>query len=107
MSQPLLSILIPTTPDRAEMTKALVDELDRQIVDNDGEGAIETLEYQDNYEQTIGEKRNWLLNTAEGKYVAFFDSDDKPSKNYINLLVHGILKDVDCCSLKGIIYEKN
>jgi len=33
--------------------------------------------------------------------VAFFDADDKPSNNYIQLLMEGIEKGVDCCSLRG------
>ena len=50
---------------------------------------------------TIGEKRNFLLENAPGEYVAFIDDDDMISDNYIDLLLEGINKDVDCCSLLG------
>ena len=52
---------------------------------------------------TIGEKRNFLLENAPGEYVCFIDDDDDISDNYIDLLIEGINKGVDCCSLKGII----
>jgi glycosyltransferase involved in cell wall biosynthesis len=52
---------------------------------------------------SIGGKRNALLTWARGKYVAMIDDDDRVSDNYIDLLMEGIKKDVDCCSLKGII----
>jgi glycosyltransferase involved in cell wall biosynthesis len=53
----------------------------------------------------IGRKRNELVARANGKYLCFIDDDDRVSDNYIELLLEGIKKDVDCCSLKGIITE--
>lgn len=52
---------------------------------------------------SIGYKRNWLLDKAEGEYVAFFDDDDIPSKDYIKHIMEGINKGVDCVSLRGVI----
>jgi len=56
---------------------------------------------------SIGRKRNDLLNAASGEYVAFIDDDDRISDNYIWFLFEGIKRGVDCCSLKGIITEDN
>jgi len=53
---------------------------------------------------TTGSKRNALIQNSQGKYYAFIDSDDMPSTNYLELIMPGIYKDVDCCSLVGSIY---
>jgi hypothetical protein len=37
--------------------------------------------------------------------VAFIDDDDTISDNYISLVMEGIDKGVDCCSLTGIITD--
>lgn len=56
----------------------------------------------DNHEyDSIGAKRNRLLERATGEFVAFFDSDDRPSDDYIKLLMEGIESNPDCCSLRG------
>lgn len=56
-----------------------------------------------NEHNTIGKKRNELLDKAKGKYVCFFDDDDQPGKNYIFTLMRGIEEDPDCISLRGIM----
>lgn len=60
---------------------------------------------------SIGEKRNGLLKLAvkyqaDDGHLAFVDDDDELSRNYVALLLEGIAKGVDCCSLTGIINEK-
>jgi len=100
-----LSILIPTTPDREHFMVNLRAEIDRQIQDGHYEGLVQYIEYRDNYQNTIGYKRNKLLEIAQGDYVAFIDSDDRISPNYLRLVMDGIKKDIDCCSLLGIITE--
>lgn len=108
----LLSILIPTTPDRAIYFNRLVIELTRQIIELKLEDQVEIKELSTklsildphNIELRTGYKRNQLVEMAEGKYYAFIDSDDMPSQNYLELVMPGIYKDVDCCSLVGSIY---
>lgn len=94
-----LSILIPTIVGREHFYDDLIASFQNQYFGNE----VEICTEKDNRGKSIGEKRNLLLQMANGKYVAFFDDDDKPSDNYIELLLEGIEKDVDCCSLKGII----
>lgn len=94
----LLSILIPSLESR----KIMCDLLHKELVSQKTED-IEILVYVDKGEKTIGEKRNKLLEWAKGEYLCFFDDDDLPSKNYIKNILEGIKKDVDCCSLRGII----
>ena len=105
-----LSILIPTTPDRREPLARLTNSLSKQIKDcglNEVEILInETAKFDRDdpvKELSIGYKRNKLLQKASGDYVAFIDSDDRISENYICLLFEGIAKDPDCCSLVGEI----
>ena len=97
------SILIPTTESRREMTTVLVNILTDQISVNKLYGEVEIIYLYDNGEKSIGKKRNELLEVASGEYLCFFDSDDLPSSNYIKLLMEGINKGVDCCSLRGVI----
>lgn len=102
MSKPKLSILICHQPDKPERVKFLSRlkqivwpqlQLDAEMIIHDGIG------------MSIGQKRNELLQDAEGEYVCFIDDDDIVSDNYVELLMEGINKEVDCCSLKGIITE--
>jgi len=90
-----LSILICTLPERKLMLTSLLVKLNRQIKEEvDIHLAHEP-------HLTIGEKRNLLLENATGEYVCFIDDDDMVSDNYIDLLMEGINKGVDCCSLRG------
>ena len=91
-----LSILICTIPERQDFLNRLMDILTEQ--DGDYEILINASEH-----ATIGAKRNALLNEAGGEYMAFIDDDDKVSENYVSLLMEGINKGVDCCSLTGLI----
>lgn len=90
-----LSILICTVPGREDFLNRLLGILTEQ--GGDYEILINATD------KTIGEKRNELLNAAVGEYVAFIDDDDKVSDNYVNLVMAGIDKGVDCCSLNGLI----
>jgi glycosyltransferase involved in cell wall biosynthesis len=90
-----LSLLIPTLPQRRESFNRLMKQLHDQICDE-----VEIISW-NAVQPSIGGKRNALLTWARGKYVAMIDDDDRVSDNYISLLMEGIKKDVDCCSLKG------
>lgn len=95
----LLSILIPTLESRGNMLSKCLDSLNHK----DYKDKVEILLEFDNKECSIGEKRNLLLNRAKGDYVCFIDDDDIVSKNYLKNIFEGIKKEVDCCSLRGVI----
>lgn len=103
----LLSLLIPTTPDRADTFGKLLAELNRQATDDVEICTLLTKKYKEfpQREHSIGYKRNKLLQESKGLYVAFIDSDDRVVSDYIGLLLEGIDKGPDCCSLNGIITE--
>jgi len=93
-----LSILIPTLKSRKKTFEKLKKSIKRQEV-----VGVEILSCPDNGERSIGEKRNALLKSARGKYIAFIDDDDRISPHYISEVMKGIEDDVDCCSLVGEI----
>lgn len=99
-----LSILICTTPDRRSLFESLLAELNRQIIENNAVDEVEILHDETPAGQmTIGDKSNLLLERATGDYLCRFDSDDRPSKDYIETLLKGIETEPDCISLRGVI----
>ncbi len=98
-----LSILIPSTHSRMDMTMKLTDRLLDQIEFNDLVGVVEVVTLWDDGAKSIGTKRNELIQMAKGDYVCFVDSDDDISSDYVERLMEGINLGVDCCSLKGCI----
>lgn len=98
-----LSILIPTTESRRNMTMELVDKILDQIERGNYIGIVEVVALYDNGEKSIGAKRNELVRLSKGEYVCFVDSDDDLATNYIDLVMDGIELGVDCCSLRGVI----
>lgn len=98
----MLNILICHTPDRQEFLERLNAILDPQV--RKFKNQVRVLIDDSRYKK-IGAKRNHLLSRADAKYICFIDDDDRVSNNYIELLMLGMCKNVDCCSLKGIITE--
>lgn len=104
MSQPLLSILIPTLPLRWRLLGNLINSINGQwmalgLKSNDTEIITDA-----NDLATIGEKRNQLLKLATGQYTVFIDDDDRISPNYLKLIYEGIRDGQPThCSLTGEI----
>lgn len=95
-----LSLLICHLLERHDKLKRLHDIIEPQITSGDVECLVDAAQ-----NDTIGTKRNRLLQRSTGEYVAFVDDDDGLSNNYIKLLMEGIALGVDCCSLKGAYYN--
>lgn len=85
-----LSILIPSLSCRTKLLSRLLDILNPQITEG-----IEILINIDNADKQIGQKRNELMEKAQGQYIVFIDDDDLISDNYINEIMIGINKGVD------------
>jgi glycosyltransferase involved in cell wall biosynthesis len=77
-----LSILIPTVPIRKPLLDELLSHLDMQIKKYNLESRVEVLVYEDNFENSVGSKRNTLYEKASGKYVLILDDDDKISDDF-------------------------
>lgn len=98
-----LSILIPTVESREGELNMLSEKLYKQIFDDELHEVVELCINIDKGEKSIGQKRNELLKAATGKYVAFFDDDDRPAQNYLEILMRGINYGADVVSLKGVM----
>lgn len=88
------SILICSLQSRASFLERLFNNLSSQLNEN-----VEVLTSLDNGEKSIGQKRNELLDKAQGKYIAFIDDDDLVSDNYISLILDAVK---DNCDVVGM-----
>ena len=100
---PVLSILICHLPEREVSYLALLDQLGIQtsgnvevLVDDTPRGVL-----------TIGEKRNNLLASSTGRYVAYIDDDDLIAGNYVRLILNAAREDNDCIGMTGILRRKD
>jgi glycosyltransferase involved in cell wall biosynthesis len=120
MSEPLLSILIPTLTERKDACLKLLNKIGEMTTEIEQVepkgffdipdkiygfvvGRVQVVVFEDKKEKSIGEKRNRLAQRAIGKYICFIDDDDTVSENYIKLLIEAANTDCDCSSLKGEI----
>lgn len=94
-----LSILIPTR----ETDWPLVDTLMKEIRSQDKNNEVEILTYMNNGEHSIGYYRNELVSWAHAPYLAFVDSDDMITKEYVSTLLESIKFTPDVVSLRGVI----
>lgn len=97
----LLSIMIPTTPDREQMLYDLLSNLHEQIDGINGRDSIEILVELDNRELSVGEKRQRLLERAKGEWVVAIDSDDEVSKDYISSIMEALKSNPDVIGMSG------
>lgn len=106
----ILSILIPTIPERRPMFVKLFDEVFKQITYMDTVhptlGKIEVLiddspRFLDGG-PSIGKKREALVKRAEGKYLCFLDDDEGIAPNYVETLVRLCQRDADVCTFRNI-----
>ena len=91
-----LSILICSVEnnERQESLNKLVHELNHQVCSNYAENIVEILVEKDNGTMSVGEKRNVLIDKANGEYICFIDDDDYVAENYLNLILQNLTKDI-------------
>lgn len=107
-----LSILIPSTYDRGEMTNQLTRYL--EFLTQPYASDIEILVAMDDKTMSIGEKRDRLYASAKGEYAWQIDSDDMVSLNSVDQIM-AVLKNEspDCIGFKeraimnGKLYTSN
>jgi hypothetical protein len=110
MTQPLLSILIPTVVGREEQ----LDRLFHKIISTyAGEGVLVSFA-KDNKEMTIGEKRGKMYKGATGLYSWQIDDDDDISDDALVLIIQAIeMYGSDCvtfrehCEMDGKVFKSN
>lgn len=100
----ILSILIPTVPERKNLLNELIKEINFQI---NSEGLNKEIEICINDipkgQITTGEKRNILLSWAVGEYVWFIDDDDWIYPGAIKIIYEALKNKPDCLAINGII----
>ena len=106
----ILSILMPTTPDRFEIFNKLHSKVMSQITSLKNNhatlGDVEVLV--DDSKRfldgglSIGKKRQSLLGKAEGKYLLYLDSDESISPNYIETIVRLCHEDCDVVTFRSV-----
>ena len=103
-----LSILICTVPSRVDSYfPKLLERLLPQATKD-----VEILWLGDNKQRSVGQKRNDLLDLAQGEYVTFIDDDDMVSKDYVSELLNAIRGGADVinfnvmCSVNGGEYKR-
>jgi glycosyltransferase involved in cell wall biosynthesis len=101
----ILSLLMLTLESRRHLFNQLFGELSRQIRESEWAGDVEILVDCDGGEKPIGEKRNSLIQRAQGTFVAFIDDDDGVSGDYVRRICEAITRrpGVDCIGIKGLI----
>lgn len=111
MSQPLLSILIPTTPERQVEFDRLLDRLEILSAGY----SVKIISDDTGKQMTIGEKRERLYKAANGLYSLQIDNDDDIADNAIELIIGAIKSNpgVDVisfeeyCNMDGKEYKSN
>jgi len=93
-----LSILIPSLPERLHLLEGMLTSLEQQARRCGHVQQVELLVLTDNRCRSIGEKRNALLDVAQGRFVAFVDDDDRVAADYVDRLCQaiGTHPDADC-----------
>lgn len=110
---PLLSIMIPLTPDRKESYDRLMDVIITQMFKLGLEEQIQCTFDLDNKEVSIGEKRERMYINSLGIYTWQVDSDDSILGNALSEIWPALKKKPDCvtfqerCLINGQYFSSN
>jgi glycosyltransferase involved in cell wall biosynthesis len=89
--QPILSILIPSIPERiVSHLLPLITDLEKQINSLENPKDVEFIVFLDNKKRSIGFKRQGVLDLAKGLFISYVDDDDKIEPLYIEKAVASI-----------------
>lgn len=98
-----LSILTPACWERIDKCRELRECLAAQIA-KQPKGTVEHLVLFDNRTRSVGLKRQALIDSAIGDYVAFVDDDDAVSPDYVEALLAGIASGADVITFEQDAY---
>ena len=91
----LLSILIPTLFTRKKVFSELTDKLMKQIEENNLKDVVEIISHYDSKTIDMVNKRNNMLRTASGKFIAYLDDDDDVADTYMIDIITSIKDNLD------------
>ncbi len=85
------------------MLQSLLNNLQSQIIACNASGKVEILVELDEGLISTGNKRNTLVNRAQGKYTVMADDDDNVSPEYISSILEAAEHDCDAIVFAGTI----
>ena len=103
----LWTIGILHLPKRANLYNSLISELNKQIKNCNAENKIEILTETDNGENSVGKKRNNIIDKAKGEYVCFIDDDDMITEIYVSKTLKALETKPDVVELVGFLPKYN
>jgi hypothetical protein len=97
-----VSVLICSLEERKDSLTSLLKAIDNSK--NRSSLRVEVLTLVDDYEMSVGEKRQKLIKQAQGKYCCFIDDDDRIAPDYFQEIEKALQQtpDADCLSLVGL-----
>ena len=103
----LWTIGILHLPKRAHVYNQLIAELNKQIAAVNAQDKIEIITETDNGENSVGKKRNTVLDKARGEYVCFIDDDDMVTEIYVSRTLKALESKPDVVELVGFLPKYN
>lgn len=103
----LWTIGILHLPKRAKLYATLINELNKQIRSINAQDKIEILTETDNGENSVGKKRNNVIDKASGEYVCFIDDDDSVTDIYVSETLRALETKPDVVELVGYLPKYN
>lgn len=111
----MLSVLMPTTPERNQMFTKLFNEVHRQAefmqTFHKTLGKVEILVDDSprflNGGLSVGKKRESLVQRATGQYLCFLDSDEEISPDYLETILRLCYQNKDVCTFKAMVKLSN
>ena len=103
----LWTIGILHLPKRANFYNALMSELNKQIKLLNAENIIEIITETDNGENSVGKKRNNVIDKAKGEYDCFIDDDDMITDIYVSKTLKALETKPDVVELVGFLPKYN
>jgi glycosyltransferase involved in cell wall biosynthesis len=103
----LLTIGILHLPKRTNLYNSLISELNKQIKNCNAEDKIEIITEIDNGENSVGKKRNNVIDKAKGEYLCFIDDDDMITEIYILKTLKALETKPDVVELVGFLPKYN
>lgn len=103
----LWTIGILHLPKRTNLYNSLISELNKQIKNCNAEDKIEIITEIDNGENSVGKKRNNVIDKAKGEYLCFIDDDDMITEIYILKTLKALETKPDVVELVGFLPKYN
>ena len=103
----LWTIGILHLPKRADVYNKLIAVLNAQITAANAQDIVEIITETDNGENTVGKKRNTVLDKARGEYVCFIDDDDMVTDIYVSRTLKALESKPDVVELVGFLPKYN